>query len=341
MNVMKNLCVKLTDKGREKIKEERKRKFGSQMTASEEFGIPQVNISRWERSVNPMFYLFKSYLQKLGLKGFLKNKEYVIGTKYHGFEIKKIKSNKLSLEKAYVLGVIGPGDGYIGGNYLIGLNAIDKDFVDYFQNCLEKTFGLKCGRYIKKSNMTEKGNIRKKQYSVILCSKSAVESFKKYKVSFKEKLWKIPKIIKNSNDSYKAMYLKGIFDSQGTVSNCSKFTKIKIENKEGIKEIQNLLKDLNIDSSIPKSKVELMISSKKNLDLYNSKIGFVIERKKERIKGLLNSYKQKQSLHSDVIKVLPKMIELRKEGLSYRKIASTIGVCDRNTVRNNLQREGY
>ena len=66
MNVMKNLRVILTEKGREKIKEMRKNRFGSQMNASDEIGISQINISKWERGVSsPRFYSLISYLTKI------------------------------------------------------------------------------------------------------------------------------------------------------------------------------------------------------------------------------------------------------------------------------------
>ena len=215
MNVMKNLCVVLTNKGREFIKNKRKNIFGSQMNTSWSTGIPQINISRWEKGTCcPRFYAFISYLNHLKIaKSFLKNKRYVSRTKSWGFKINKISGNKLSKEKAYILGVVGPGDGWIV-DYSIGLNVIDKDFADYFQFCLEKVFGLKCGRYYRTVPPTKLVKVSSNQYIVVLCSKSAVASIRKYKGPFKEKIWRIPEKIKNSTNSYKAAYLKGVFDSQ-------------------------------------------------------------------------------------------------------------------------------
>lgn len=337
---MRNLCVVLTDKGRKKIKKEREIKFGSQMAASWEIGIPQVNISRWERgATNPKFYSFGSYLQKLGIyKGFLKNKDYVNGTKYHGFKIKRIKSTNLTKEKAYVLGVVGPGDGYLAGDYSIGLNAIDKDFVDYFQYCLEKTFGLKCRRYIRPSQTIKQGKIHSKQYIAILCSKSAVGSLRSYGVSFKEGVWRIPMLIKNSTNGYKAMYLRGVFDSQAHAR--FNFIAVKIKNKEGLREVRRLLKNLEIESSIHKNEIVLQISGQKYLRLYQDKVGFTLKRKKETLKKAIKKYKQYQPSKVDIKKLIPKMIELKEQGLSYRKIASLTGI-GRGAVGNNLKKMGY
>lgn len=342
MNVIKNLCIVLTDKGREKIKEEREKKFGSQEDASSDTGIVQINISRWERGVyNPKFYAFRSYLQKLGIyDGFLKNKKYVSGTKYHGFKIKKIKSNKMSKELAYVLGVVGPGDGYINREYTIGLDVCDKDFADYFQSCLEKVFDLKCKRYIKLKLPTKLVKSSSKQYSVQLHSKSAVQSLKKYKVSFKEGVWRIPKKIKDSDDNYKSMYLKGIYDSQASVNTKAKSIVVGIKNSEGIKEIYSLLKNIGIESSIYQDEIRLIISSQKYLQLYNSKIGFIINRKQKDLNSIQNSYRYKSSSHKDIKRLLPEMTRLRKNGLSYRKISALIGI-GRGAIGNHLKRENF
>lgn len=340
MNVMKNLCIILTDKGREKIKREREKKFGSQEDASSDIGISQINLSRWERGVyNPKFYAFRSYLQKLGIyNGFLKNKEYVVGTKYHGFKIKKIKSGRMSKELAYVLGVVGPGDGYINGKYTIGLDVCDKDFADYFQSCLERVFNLECKRYFVIKSPTKLVKSSSRQYSVQLHSKSAVESLKKYKVSFKEGVWRIPQAIKNSSNTYKTMYLRGIFDSQSCVNVPVNSIVIGIKNKEGMKEIHVLLKDVGIESSIYKDEVKLLISSQKYLRIYNSKIGYIINRKQENLNKILKSYKYKSSSHNDAKRFLPEMIRLRKQGVSYRKISAIVGV-GRGAVGNNLRKE--
>lgn len=344
MNVMKNLCVVLTKEGKELIKKKRIELFGSQEAVTWELGIPQKNISRWETGKQcPRYYPFRSYLTRLGLhSGFLGNKKYVLKTKPIGFKIKKVKREKMSKELAYVLGVVGPGDGWINSEYAIGLNAADKDFVDYFQLSLEKVFGLKCGRYKKKATRTKSGKLGKKQFVTILSSKSAVQSLKKFKVPFKEKIWRIPEKIKNSTKGYKAEYLKGIFDSQAHVAykKVNRFISVKIYNPEGIKEICSLLRDININASIHKDKIRFQISGKRNLELYDQKIGFIIRRKKEKLKKAILSYKQEHTPRERVKEFLPKMIDLKKKGFSYRKIANELSL-NKTTVTNNLRRVGY
>ncbi|MBI2109985.1 hypothetical protein HYT58_02315 [Candidatus Woesearchaeota archaeon] len=334
---MKNLCIVLTDKGKERIKLEREKKFGSQMTASWEIGIPQINISRWERgAANPKFFKFRSYLQRLGIyEGFLKDAKYVSGTVYHGFKIKRIKSFKLTKESAYMLGVIGPGDGYIS-KYAIGLDAIDKDFVDYFQYCLEKTFGLKCKRYTVTKPPSNLIKTSSRQYRVMLFSKSAAESFKKYRIPFKEKIWRVPEIIKSANSSYKAAYLRGFFDSQGSVSIRAKFISAMTKNEKGMLDIQSLLGNSGIEASLHKDKFRMSIHSERCLRSYYSMIGFTISRKQKDLAMLLNNYKEHHNSPKEVIKRLPDMVQLRKTGLSYRKIASIVKI-SRGTVGRSLK----
>jgi len=341
MNVMKNLCIVLTDEGRKKIKEEREKKFGSQEIAALDIGIPQGNISRWERGANPKFFSFRSYLQRLGIyQGFYTNKIYVTGTVYHGFQIKKIKSTKLSKEKAYVLGVVGPGDGYINGKYSIGLNVCDKDFADYFQKCVENTFGLKCRRSRRISKPTKKVKKPSKQYVVGLDAKSVVESLKRYGVSFKEKTWRIPEIIKKASSTYKAMYLKGIFDSQACVNVAGKSILVGIKNKEGIKDIRSLLKGIGIKSSIYKDETHLLISSQQYLKSYYHQIGFALKRKEQDLLRLLKSYKHEISPYLQTLEKVPSIIHLKRQGLSTSKVASLTNT-SRATVRKYISLGEY
>lgn len=339
----KNLCFVLTNEGRERIKEERKRRFGSQMIAALNTGIKQTNISRWERGENnPKLSTFRNYLQKLEIsKEFFNNKKKYIAKTIYRFKINKVKSIRLSKELSYILGVVGPGDGYIT-KYSIGLDTIDKEFADYFQYCSEKVFGLKCKRYIRIKNKNGTYLVKKssKQYAVMLHSKLAVESLKKYNVQFKEKNWRIPKIIKEGREVYKSEYLRGFFDSQSSVSVNGKFIAIRIFNKEGLKEIQNLLKDIKIESHIYENGTKLNIYGQKNFRVYWQKIWFIIVRKNERLKKILDNYKFLYPLAHEIAESLPKMIELRKQGLSYRKISSLIGI-GRECIRKNLIKGVY
>ena len=222
-------------------------------------------------------------------------------------------------------------------DYSIRLNVIDRDFADYFQYCLERVFSLKCKRYIRIVQPSKLVKVSSKQYVVVLCSKAAVISLKRYKVSLKEKTWRIPDCIKKSTKGYKTAYLKGIFDSQGSIGN--KQVILTVHNKEGIKEIKSLLNSIGIKVGIT-GDYRLFISGEKYLKLYNSLIGFSIMRKGTKLKENLNSYKQHQSSRRDMIDLLPKMIDLRKKGLTYKNIGDELCI-HRKTISAHLRRNKY
>ena len=55
-------------------------------------------------------------------------------------------SKALTPEKSFVLGVVGPGDGFTS-RASIGLAVIDKDFAFKFKACIEKIYQLACSYY--------------------------------------------------------------------------------------------------------------------------------------------------------------------------------------------------
>ena len=88
----------------------------------------------------------------------------------------------MNQEKAYILGVIGPGDGFVkvkkGEAYILGLNTIDKDFADEFERCLNLVYKKKCRRYFYPP-LSKWG--KKNIYVTLLCSKEAVYDILEYK----------------------------------------------------------------------------------------------------------------------------------------------------------------
>ena len=75
-----------------------------------------------------------------------------------------ISANQLTEDKAYILGVVGPGDGFLEyrndvGLYRIKLDVTDKEFAEHFAECLQKVYGL----VLKSKKKTrEKGMERRK-----------------------------------------------------------------------------------------------------------------------------------------------------------------------------------
>ncbi len=244
-------------------------------------------------------------------------------------------SNNLTLEKAYVLGVVGPGDGYVVFNskhktYKVGLKVISRKFANYFDFCLRKVFGLIPSRSIVKP----KRKTHNKQYVVELNSKLAYVDLQRYNVSFKEENWRIPEIIKNATEKIKCMYLRGFADSQGCVLHYGRRIELASKNKEGLNEMKELLVNVGIkDCSVNKNGIT--VTARRSLETFAKKINFIIPYKKDRLEKLLNNYKLWITPKKDVVELMPKIFYLNKKGLTHQQIADKLNV-SRTMVTENL-----
>lgn len=237
--------------------------------------------------------------------------------------IKKSSAN-LTIEKAYVLGVLGPGDGYVynikKNDYVIGLQATNKKFVDFFAKCLFRVYGLKIPRRI---GIHKKRKNSNPLFVAELHSKLAYKDLMRYNVSFREFLWRVPEVIKNSSEKMQTIYIRGMADSQGSVDIGTKHIELANKNKEGLEEIKEMLIKMGITHcSIRHNR--LNITSRKSLDLFYRKIGFLIPYKINALKKLLSSYKISYTPKCEVDKLLPQIVILRKKGLSKEKIANKL-----------------
>jgi len=206
-------------------------------------------------------------------------------------------SNKLTKEKAYVLGTLC-GDGYISTEYRIGLSVIDKEFTEYFKYCLEKVYGVKCSFAIRNRKFTSFSNSPKPQYVVSLVSKLVVQDLNRYSKSFKGKEWLIPNQVTNASKEIQASFIKGFADSEGSV----RFRKSQSEitlcsgNRKGLEEIRVVLeKNFNIHTYLREngSGVPILAITKYNLlKRFYDEIGFVIQRKQNNLKKALESYRR-------------------------------------------------
>jgi transcriptional regulator with XRE-family HTH domain len=291
--------VLLTRRGRELLKRKRLKLFGSQQNASLACGLDQSCISYWETGkIRPTLKRLMAYLKILRVpSSIFLNKYCSIGDeriidkmiKAAGIANEKIikRQGKFTPEKAYILGVSGPGDGYVGHDE-IQLRVIDKEFADMFDYCLKKVYGLKSSRTIVKPDKPTFN----KTYKVNLCSRAAVEDVRRYAKHFKEYNWQLPKIITNASENIKCAYLGGVFDSQAHVSVNKKEIVMYLSNLKGLYKIKELLGSIGIKSSVSVTRQILRISSRKNLELFATKINFVVNRKSKSLKKLLESYKK-------------------------------------------------
>lgn len=252
-------------------------------------------------------------------------------------KILNYKHHQLTSEKAYVLGVVGPGDGFIeyrkdNGVHRVALEATDLDFIKYFSLCLNITYGIK--PKIVKLKM-RRGDT-KIHYKCILQSKAVCDDILNYNANFKEKTWDIPEVIKKASKNIKAKYLQGMADSQGSVANydTTKCVVLCSRNEIGKKEIASLLKDVGIDG-LSIRKVGVFIKSRRPLENFAKCINFNIKRKKENLYNLINGYKMYQTPNWKVSMLKSKIIELRKNELSYSGIGKKLNISTSTAWRHS------
>lgn len=120
---------------------------------------------------------------------------------------------RLTNDLTYIMGVMF-GDGYVIEASGIGLESIDKDFVDAFYVAIRRQFGIKSKIYhTKKSPLLDwrNGKTYKRSDTYILRASSVLlrDFIKKYKSIFNpHKL----------NENMKVCFLRGLWDSEGTVN---------------------------------------------------------------------------------------------------------------------------
>ncbi len=207
---------------------------------------------------------------------------------------KKLSKSAYSLNEnlSYILGVI-EGDGCVSiKQRRIILSVTDKDFALKFKESLEKWSGFKAKFYERNFKKYRERNNVKTQYCVYIDSLEAsrfVESFDLNEIYY-------------SNNKIISCFIKGFFDSEGTVIDISKKIKLGLRcfntNIEIINFIELLLKRLNINSTItnvknynyPFSKSRVLkeyyflsIYRKESIINFYSYIGFNINRKQQRL----------------------------------------------------------
>jgi len=244
--------------------------------------------------------------------------------------INKVKESYQTLNesKAYILGVLC-GDGWISTKYRIGLNVIDLDFIEEFRKCIFDVYGINCKIHMERGIKTNVGN-GKDRYTMTLCSKKAWNDINSYD-SFETKTWIVPKeILESNNLKIKAAFLKGIFDSEGSIRlRRNGYAELSVcsGNKSSLLIVKNiLLKDFNINMKIKEEKDYILVlyTSKYNdIKNYYDKIGFIIKRKQDVLTHALSTYKRTNLRHYNKEFKL-KVFELLEKGYGTRKIGKIL-----------------
>jgi len=221
---------------------------------------------------------------------------------------------KLNEDLSYILGVLA-GDGYMDYSirrrtYHIGLSATDKEFVEKFKECLVNFFKLKPTTEFRKSRYLNWND----QYITRLCSKEVCEYINSIG-TFKKFNWKVPRLIKNSNNKIKSFFLKGFFDSEGEIDKKIGRIGATSTNLNGLNEIKIILEDLGIRSTIinrkdirpnTHQKYVLRLHDKNSIKLFDSLIGFTIVRKQAILKDYVSkSFKEATMFPRDRDRLTP------------------------------------
>lgn len=290
---------------------------------------------KYEISHTTVLYHFR----KIGMKLRSRKKATKLGVLLGRIKIKKHiipkESKNLTKEKAYILGVLcGDGSIYVNKRnrcYHVILHTIDEDFAKEFKRCLESVYTIKSSFKLRKTKV--KG--WKNKFEVRLCSKEVCLALINYGSYFREKTWIVPRAMKNSPLKIQASFLRGLFDSDGTVDKSSNRISLISINLKGLNEVQNLLKNFQIRNRIIGKKVVkgrskcfyLRIQDRKSVESFSNHINFTIERKRTKVKEIIQSYKLFTTPHEIVVTLQPKIRELNKNGMSYREIAKKLNIC--------------
>ncbi len=235
--------------------------------------------------------------------------------------------NKFTKETAFILGVIGPGDGYITKTN-VGLAVIDKDFVIKFKACLERIYGLKCS--FRKEIPSGWGN--KSRYRVVLYSRNVVKDLEKYGVGFKEGNWRIPDIIKKTSKNLKMEYISAFCDSQGSIGERRITTFSK--NKQGLEEMKSLFEDVGLSVTLRKN--ILNIYGRNSLEFFYKNIGFSIKRKQDKLFCLIKNYKYYFTSSSEINLMIPDMVKYLNLGYSRRRVAKVLNISTMG-IKNRIE----
>lgn len=207
---------------------------------------------------------------------------------------------KLTPERAYIFGVMC-GDGCVFSgivrkkqweylNYAVNLAVKDRDFINEFVRCIKLVYGISPSICLRQRSQK---NPRWSDIWVVHITRKEIYQDLVY-YQFGTHKWNVPYEIKNSNDEIIiGAFLRGFYDSEGSVLKGKRSFGIHISssNLNGLQEVKELLRKLNIESSkisIDKrhknNVFHFPISKKASIIIFLNKIGFSIKRKENKIK---------------------------------------------------------
>jgi len=215
-------------------------------------------------------------------------------------------------------------DGYVVKNpetqkqkyYRLGLRNTNEILLRDFQEKFEKVFSLKPRLVLKQRSE--------------IGSREIYEKMTKEFGSFYSWHWTMPRLEENELK----IWLRAYFDCEGWVT-CKNHQNRMIGadcvNETGIKQVQNALRILEIESKIKKRNTRnifsLSIFGKENLIKFHQKIGFLHPEKKEKLEKTIQNFMNYEWNLDDIEKILIEKAKIKKPTGSIRIISK---------LRNNL-----
>jgi len=192
----------------------------------------------------------------------------------------------LNEDLAYIFGVIY-GDRHVSVKQRrVILSVTDKDFALKFKETIERWSGFKARFFTRLIKLDESIKNRKVQYVSYIDSKEAANFLKDFDLN----------LLTYAKDEIKCAFVKGFFDSEGTVSKEKTGLSSSNININLIYLIRNLLNSLEIESKINVARTKpiknysgnkliyvLHIYKMESILKYYFLIGFSIQRKQERL----------------------------------------------------------
>lgn len=178
---------------------------------------------------------------------------------------------------AWLLGVMC-GDGclenYRRVHYRIELSTIDKRFAKTFIKKMNKVFHLN----EKFNPKVQVNNNNSRYYKVDIEGKNLFNFFRKFG-SFGCFKWEVPEQILKGNIKIKNSFLKGFYDSEGSINSYRKnYKKIRVVsvNRIGLEGVSRLLNDNGISINLIKEKncYSLNIYRENHINTFNNSVGF-------------------------------------------------------------------
>jgi len=147
---------------------------------------------------------------------------------------------------------------------------------DEFRNDMKKVFNRKCTKLHNDLDLKANG-VKHILIKLRLLGKNSHN-------------WFIPKELFYSNNKIKRAWLRAFFDDEATIDIQKKVIRLKIVNKNGLIQIQQLLLELGINSNITGPNCDntwFLNIRHENIFKFNNLIGFNHPKQKEKLKELI------------------------------------------------------